>query len=66
MKIAFDVLKDYDFACLMGDFNFDNLIEDSRIDADFEDLWKVFHDINKNQGFTMPENRSYLLFTRIY
>ena len=63
MKIAFNILKGYDFACLMGDFNFDNLIEDKGIDGEFEDLWKVFHDVQKNPGFTMPQTLSFIFYT---
>lgn len=58
LEIAFPFLKQYDFACLMGDFNFDNVFEEKRIDKDFLDVWKIFNDLEKNPGFTMPETQS--------
>lgn len=62
MEISFDLLNKYEFACLMGDFNFDNWMEDKRIDSNFNDIWKFFNDIEKNPGFTMPATHGFPFF----
>lgn len=54
LQIAFKELKKFEFACLMGDFNFDNLKEDARIDKEFQDVWKELKDLRKDPGYTMP------------
>ena len=56
MNIAFEFLKKFDFACLMGDFNFDTAKEDSNIDKEFQDVWRALKDMQKEPGYTMPAN----------
>lgn len=42
----------------MGDFNFDNALEEQGIHEEFQDLWKVFNkDLLIAPGFTMPETK---------
>lgn len=52
MQISFDILRTYDEAFIMGDFNFDWDSENSKIPKDFEDVWLKLH-TKEEEGFTM-------------
>ena len=62
LGIAFEELKKFEFACLMGDFNFDNAREAARIDKEFQDVWRLLNDIQKYPGYTMPATPSNFKF----
>ena len=40
----------------MGDFNFDNAVEEKNIHSDFNDLWKIGK--KDDPGYTMPASKS--------
>ncbi len=40
----------------MGDFNFDNTVEEKNIHPDYNDLWKIWK--KDDPGYTMPAFKS--------
>lgn len=56
MKITFQELRNYDASVLMGDFNFDNTVEEKNIHSDYHDLWKIWK--KDDPGYTMPASHS--------
>lgn len=63
LEITFNIINNYGFAFLMGDFNFDpSWKEQSNIDPDYTDSWQLYcknNLIEESSGFTMPANKRF-------
>jgi tyrosyl-DNA phosphodiesterase 2 len=64
LETSFRILNNFKGAFLMGDFNFDSSWEneEKNIDKKYNDIWKVYKDINNLQdsdGYTMAESKSF-------
>ncbi len=58
MNTAFNELTKYPTSLLMGDFNFDSQLEDSRIPNNFQDIWPSLHN-KQTESFTMKKSKRY-------
>lgn len=70
LKKCFDHLDNFEYAYLLGDFNFDKTQEEQFVHSSFKDLWlehKEKHNLPDSAGVTRPkEKEKFVRFDRIY